>query len=195
MEHRPRSLLVASAAEIREDAELLAKTAARGSANMLLTKSEQKHVAAYVDKFSKLDCCDQSQWENLVVHVGDNPAGGWTTWSAHSNALPTIRKSGSLYFAPAWRRHLTMMEMFLSMGYPSHPLAAEQSHLPETHLLNVYSPDFALSWFDWRRALGNSMHVAAVGAFAGAMLLCSRMNCHDFSCEEILSNMDVDADE
>ena len=181
---------MASAREIQQDTELLAR---RGSRTTLqpMNAGEQSRVANYVDAWQRLPSGSRCDWEDLVVHVGDNPKTGWTTWTAHSQSLPTIRRTGSLYYAPAWQRHLTLAEMFLGMGCPTHALSLQWSNLPESRMIDLYSEGSTLSWFDWRRALGNSMHVAAVGAFAGTMLACSRMRCHDFTYEEIASFMDT----
>ena len=153
----------------------------------LLLPAEAARLYDYVDKYQNFsrDCCEPP---DLVVHLGDSPATGWCTWSAVSCALPTIRRCGSLYFSPFYGRQVLLREMFCAMGYPTFGICHLLSNLPQSQAYRVFVPK--LSWFDMRRGLGNAMHVAQIGTFAGAMLLCTRLNAHDFTLAELMETID-----
>ena len=182
---RCRDLLVADANDILQDAWHLSKS--RRCAGQILHETEAQRLSSYCQRFA-LSPEPKCNFRDLVVHLGDQPDTGWVTWSAKSHALPTIRRCGGLYAAPAHGRCLTLREMFLSMGYPTFELCHSFTNLPQNCAFRVFAPH--LSWGDMRKALGNSMHVAQVGTFVGAMLLCSRKKEHAPTYGEILALMD-----
>ena len=124
-------------------------------------------------------------WSDLVVHLGDNPAGGWTTWSAISGRLPAFRQSGGIFYLPAYSRHLLLREMYLSMGYLTFDVRYRNFL---KHAYRVFVP--GVTWNDMRAALGNSMHVAQVGTFAACMLLCARRKTDAYTWADLLEVMD-----
>ena len=125
---------------------------------------------AYTSKFFLRDPKKTCAFEDLVIHVGDDPRnrGGWLTWSAANSKLPTMRRTGGLYISLQKNRQVLLREMYLSMGYPTFEVAQRFSHL--NALYRVFVPGF--SYWDARRADGNSMHVGNVGVFMGTMFLC-----------------------
>ena len=125
--------------------------------------AEIQRCGTYVDKWSRLPPSARCAWDQLIVHLGDNPSSGWTTWSAKSGAIPTIRKSSGILAWPAGGRHLTQKELYLAMGYPCYSLLAQTAKVP------LYSLDLQC-YGQHRRALGNSMHVASIGVFAACFL-------------------------
>ena len=125
--------------------------------------AERERCAVYVQKWEKLHASERCEWPQLVCHLGDNPATGWTTWSAKSQAIPTIRKSSGVFALPAAGRQLTQKELYLAMGYPTYPILAQTAQIP-LYELN------ASRHSDHRRALGNSMHVASCGVFVTCFL-------------------------
>ncbi|CAK9021496.1 unnamed protein product [Durusdinium trenchii] len=187
-ELRPRSLLVLSTDEhVQEDVWNL-KAARRASPNLCsegagcYLRAELQRGRAYWERYESLPPdARRSPWD-LVVHVGDNPAGtatskGWCTWSAKSNALPTIRRRTGLYLALCHNRHLLLRELFLSMGYPTYPLASQVTGVPQ---YSVFLD--GLTYFDSLRSLGNSFHVAQAGTAIGSLMLCCQIgqrNCVD----------------
>ena len=150
----------------------------------VLKPAEKTRLLEYVSKYSKLQkpACP---WRDLVCHLGDSPANGWTSWSASSCRMPTFRKAGGLMFFPAHNRHMLLREMYLSMGY----LTFDVSHWPYlSHGYRVFVE--GLTWNDMRGALGNAMHVAQVGSFAGCLLLSTRSRQDRCSLQEILDLCD-----
>ena len=107
---------------------------------------------------------------DLIVHSGDDPrpsqtGKGWLTWSATSNQLPCLRRSGGLYVSTHRCRHLTLEEMYGFMGFASLPIFAEKAALP------LYKFDrAAFTFWQYRRALGNAQHVAHVGVIMTSAL-------------------------
>ena len=122
--------------------------------------AEATRCEAYVNKWLALPEDKKCSWEDLIVHLGDDPRrpNGWTTWSAVSGRIPTVRKSAGLFASPAAARQLTQRELFLSMGYPTYKLLADVAAVP-IYDININR------YHESRRALGNSMHVASVGVF------------------------------
>ena len=182
---RPTSLLSLSNSEsILEDCHHLWAARARSlqkygrtvptSVFDLYLPNELRRAHVYATKYFQFDVEKRCLPCDLVAHVGDNPEGsdtskGWTTWSAHSGKLPTIRRSSGLYFAIFENRHLLLRELYMSMGYPSMPACAQSAGL---RCFNVFP--HGLSYFDSLRALGNSMHVAQVGLATGVFMLSTR---------------------
>ena len=88
-------------------------------------------------------------------------------------------------FFPAYNRHLLLREMYLSMGY----LTFDVSDFPYAfHAYRVFVP--GLTWNDMKSALGNAMHVAQVGTFAGCLLLCTRRRQDAFSLDQLFEMVD-----
>ena len=180
---RPRSLL-----SLTSELHLLEDLWHLRSARKLLTMDDAPHDAfacylpaeldrarSYAEKYLNMDETKRCQPQDLIVHVGDNPAGtsqskGWCTWSAASGKIPTIRRSSGLYLALFHNRHLVMKELYLSMGYPCFPAVAQAAGVAQ---YEVFLPQF--TYFDCLRALGNSMHVASVGIVVGALMLCTQL--------------------
>ena len=107
------------------------------------------------------------EWQDLVVHAGDEPRGGWLTWSAHSRQLPTLRRSSGHYISIFHARHFTLRELFTCMGFPAFPVFADAAGVP---VYKFNRSDF--SYWDYRRALRNSQHCANVGTVMAAALAC-----------------------
>ena len=87
---------------------------------------------------------------------------------------------------PSWGRHLLLRELYLSMGYLTFDVSPRFPY--RQHAYKVF-PE-GVSWSDMRGALGNSMHVAQVGTFVGAMMLCTRKKCDVCSYAEVLALME-----
>ena len=154
--------------------------------NDLLLPSEVNRASAYNQKYLFLPEDFRCHRDDLVVHLGDSPQTGWTTWSGVSGVMPTIRRSGGLYYVPQLCRHLTLREMYLSMGYPTF---VRQLGQDPTMAYRVFIP--GTSWWDARRALGNSMHVAQVGVVVGSLLISSRLKGEELPLSELLSIVDM----
>ena len=149
-----------------------------------LLPAEKRRLCLYEEAFARLRP-PKCEVQDLVCHLGDNPATGWSTWSARSMALPTIQRSGSLYFAVGLGRPMTLAEMYLAMGFPTMAVALEASHLTRLYPVALHG----MSWFDQRRALGNSMCVPNVGVVMGSMLLCSRRKKLPAKLEDLMSRV------
>ncbi len=179
---RPRSLLCGKAADVAEDAFHVARTRLhlRGMplgdlSSMdpmnLFNQNEVERLHTYVQKWSQSStavCC----FEDLMVHLGDNPKSekGWTTWSAKSLAIPTLRRAGGLYASPCAQRQLLLRELYAGMGFPTFPELAKAALVP---IYQVFRPTAGLWYSHMRQALGNSQHVASVGVFTACALASS----------------------
>ena len=164
-------MALATPQDIQEDYQQLAKTRrhlkgiAVTSPLQAWSAAELMRCSAYVERWNQLPPTSRCSWQNLIVHLGDDPRteAGWCTWSAKSNSIPTIRRSSGILAAPASGRHLLQKELYMAMGYPCHRLLSQSAQIPIYDLnLNAYG--------DQRKALGNSMHVASVGVFACCFL-------------------------
>ena len=126
---------------------------------------------AYWQKFLALEPSKRCELPDLVVHLSDNPAGesGWLTWSAVSGQIPTIRRSSGKFLSFHAGRHLILRELYLAMGYPTFPFAAQSAGVA----YRVFSP--SVTHADMRRALGNSFHAVQVGVFMSALLCSTQM--------------------
>jgi len=100
----------------------------------LLTAGERDRCRQYMQRFAASSRGNALADPDLVCNLGDNPAGGWLTWSAppqrHGctssgiHRLPTLRRSWTLQWLPAYGRWLTGSERLALMGFPStEPLA------------------------------------------------------------------------
>ena len=74
------------------------------SSDQLLLAAEQARLDDYVSKFWELPHTNRCDYSDLVVHLGDSPATGWVTWSARHGVMPTIRRTGGLYYVPCLGR-------------------------------------------------------------------------------------------
>ncbi|CAE7223083.1 Trank1 [Symbiodinium sp. CCMP2592] len=177
---RPRALLCGSSHDVKEDVfqlgqqrqhlqGLRAGDLLQLEPAQLLNLHEAKRLQAYVEAWAAASMrpsgvCD---WEDLVCHLGDNPAAGWKSWSAVSNRLPTLRRCGGLMAMPAAGRHLLLRELFASMGFPTFEPLAAAAAVP---LYQVFKPLSRLTYLHQRQALGNSQVVPQVGVFAACVL-------------------------
>lgn len=137
----------------------------------LFNQNEVDRLNTYVQKWSQSDT-PVCHFEDLVVHLGDNPKSekGWTTWSAKSLALPTLRRAGGLYASPFAQRQLLLRELYAAMGFPTFPELANAARVP---IYQVFRPTVGLWYSHMRQALGNSQHVASVGVFTACALASS----------------------
>ena len=132
---------------------------------VVLNHLEMRRLHTYVNLWSRLEArCD---WNDLAVGLSDEPDGGWTTWSATSNAIPTLRRASGLIASPAAHRAFLLRELYAAMGFASFPELAGKAKVPVYHVHRLGIPQSQM-----RRALGNSQHVAQVGAFAACALAC-----------------------
>ena len=124
---------------------------------------------AYMRLYNQLGSDETCRLSDLIVHTGDDPrnAGGWCTWSAKSSAIPTIRKSSSFFFSPNLMRHVLLLELYMSMGYPCFQWLSYPLGVPKYEVF--YHPT---AYNHAKQALGNSFHVAQVGVFMGCLLSC-----------------------
>ena len=191
---RPRDALCASRYDIYEDCLRLA--ASRPSVHLdesrwpaprdLTIASESRAQFAYLARYesrrqSGTACC---HWPDLIAHTGDLPTssgGGWCTWTAAGNKLPTLRRSSGLYWAFAEQRHVSIRELYTAMGFPALDFVCMRPWMIRRAPYDCFPGDF--SWMDAKRALGNSQHVGCVGAFMGALLL----TCRGKECKTLFS--------
>ena len=135
----------------------------------VLPLSVYERANAYMGLYDQLGSEEKCNMSDFIVHTGDDPrnTGGWCTWSAKSSAIPTIRKSSSFFFSPHLMRHVLLMELYMSMGYPSFDWLAHPLGVPTYKVF--YHPT---AYNQAKQALGNSFHVAQVGVFMGVLLSC-----------------------
>ena len=136
------------------------------SPHSLLNRFEAQRLQAYAEAWAALE--HHCSWEDLVCHVGDNPAA-WKTWSAVSGACPTLRRTGGMMAMPAAGRQLLLKELYSGMGFPTFDVLAQAAQVP---LYQVFKPLMGLRYSHARAALGNSQVVPQVGVF-GACLFAS----------------------
>ena len=165
---RPSDFFVSDRLDVEQDCFHLMSARRRAiegppSPLSVMSPGEARRLDQYKNKWSE---CMPCEYQDLVCHVGDEPATGWTTWTGSSGKIPCIRKSGSLFMIPNLERQMTLREMYLCMGYPTHRVCLAYSHLQS--LFRVYLP--GLSWFSMRKALGNAMVVPQVGCVMGCAL-------------------------
>jgi hypothetical protein len=171
---RPSALLVGTADDIRFDSFMMAPTRQHLSGQsissplQLFNSKEQLRYHHYCQKWSALGP-HRCAWQDLIINLGDNPNGGWTTWSANSNAIPTLRRSGGMMVAAAYQRQVLLKELYAGYGFPTYPKLAEALGVP---LYNVFAE--GASYTDLRRIIGNGMHIAQIGVFMGVALACHR---------------------
>lgn len=138
----------------------------------VLNSDELGRLEGYMRKWYALSDGEKCDVEDLVVHLGDNPTTqkGWTTWSAKSRAIPTLRKTGGLVFSPYASRPVMLKELYAAMGFAVFPHLAEAAKVP---LYQVFKPTLQLRYSHMRQALGNAQHVASVGVFTAVSLASS----------------------
>ena len=127
------------------------------------TSAELERADEYVRRWQLLP--EKCGWWDLVTHLGDEPRGGWVTWSGRSNKIPTIRRSSGLYAWPAGHRHLTLRELHGAMGFPVTEALAKVARVPVYQVFRA-----GLSYSKSRQALGNSQLVPQIGCVAGCLL-------------------------
>ncbi|CAE7487350.1 Trank1 [Symbiodinium sp. CCMP2592] len=189
----PDDVLLATPKEVALDASHLAASSRQGkrvfsgcgSDHSILLSSEQKRLRVYRDMYMEAPH-PKPPIREVVCHLGDNPEAGFVNWSLKSGKWPTLRRAGSLYYALGLRRHVTLQEMYLAMGFPTHAVACQCSYL-STEMPTVQP---GCSWFDARRALGNSMCVPNVGTVAAAGLMCLRRKTVPLPLSELLAKID-----
>ena len=178
---RPRSLLIGSAADVQLDTFQASRCrmhlrsmspCARMSLQpiRLLNPHEQRRLRVYMSRWSQnvqqgFNVCD---WEDLVCHLGDSPDTGWCTWSAASGRIPTLRRSGGLFWNPAANRQMLITELYCSMGFAALSNCAVVAGVAP---YRVWHP--GTSYSQVRAALGNSQHVANVGVFTVCAMACT----------------------
>lgn len=182
---RPRDLLCGREGDLQEDTFNLSLCRAHLKTRKLweltsmysqelLNISEVERLHTYVDKWNRLTDPTKCEFEDLVVHLGDNPTTdkGWTTWSAKSHAIPTLRKSGGILFSPFAGRQLLLKELYAAMGFASFPHLAAAARVP---LYPVFKPMLNLRYSHMKQALGNAQHVGNVGVFTAVALASSSL--------------------
>ena len=104
---RPKSILVGGNDDVLFDTMMcssgrqhISKGCFVSQPSELVNPKEQNRLQAYIDKYVGL-ARRKCSWEDLIVNLGDNPSTGWTTWSAVSCALPTLRRSAGLMYVPS----------------------------------------------------------------------------------------------
>ena len=171
---RPSDCLLSSPEDVQEDARAIAdmrrhlkqaNLAGELTLNTLLSPKEIERLQVYKEKFFQLEPAERCAYKDLTLHIGDNPAGGWLTWSARSHAVPTLRHATSLYVAVEKSRQVTLRELYGLMGYPAFAALSAAANVP------LYNPfQYKRSWSEARKQLGNGMHIACVGVLVAVWL-------------------------
>ena len=124
-----------------------------------LTTHEQARLHFYAVVWAQRYRTEAQSERDLLFNLGDNPDGGWLTWSAPScggpHRVPTFRKHWTAQWSPHCCRWLTSTERLVCMGFPATPNLAACYGMSETYLL---------TWKQ-RHTLGNAMHLANIGVF------------------------------
>lgn len=136
-----------------------------------MNSAECERLRVYCRLWEQLDHHRKCPWQDLVCHLSDRPEKGWLCWSAISNTIPTLRKSGGLMAMPAAGRVLLLKELYAAMGYASFDVLARAAHV---HTYQVFKPLLGIGYSHMRAALGNAQHVAQVGVFGLCALACAR---------------------
>ena len=97
----------------------------------LLTPAEQERLRLYKKAFKAEYGQEADQDENLVCFLGDDPRS-WRTWSATSNAIPTMRRNAKtgLLFSPYHKRWLVPSEKLGAMSWPVNDSMASAMNCP-----------------------------------------------------------------
>ena len=101
---RPCDVLSAAPNDVRADKVNISqckgsKRKAGNDPESVLLPAEKQRLRAYGQAFDNVAPHSKCAEADLICHLGDSPQTGWTTWSAKSSRIPTIRRSGSLYWA------------------------------------------------------------------------------------------------
>ena len=174
----PRHVLCGAAADVQEDTYHMSWTRdhlkfvdlchrPHVHPQFLLNGSEQRRLRDYIAAW-RPSAATYCAWEDLICHLGDDPANGWYTWSARSNMLPTIRRSSGIFWSCAEGRQVLLKEMYAAMGFAAFDHLARVSGIAK---FQVWRP--TLTYRHMLQALGNSQHVANVGVFAVCALACA----------------------
>ena len=132
-----------------------------------LTRHEKIRLEAYFRLWTRRSETRPLSEPDLVFNLGDNPDGGWLTWSAPSTGgehrVPTFRKSWTAQWVPHRQRWLTSTERLVLMGFPASPA-----------LSCCYSMtgSYQLEW-EARHTVGNAMHLANVGVWQSCVAVCA----------------------
>ena len=161
---RVRDFLIASQDEVRQEGSCRAAgrlswaAAAQGQCHPV-THYEQCRLRYYCDLWRQSYGTDPSAEPDLIFNLGDNPDGGWVTWSAPGSTgihrTPTLRRKWTAQWLPSQSRWLTASERLASMAFPASPRLAMCYGLVGTFKLT--RPQ--------RHTLGNAMHLANVGVW------------------------------
>ena len=133
-----------------------------------LTNKEKERLEAYMRMWRSRFGTDASYHRGLVFNLGDNPDGGWVTWSAPSSrhghfCIPTLRRAWTALWFPSLNRWMTIKERLTMMGFPAY------ASLARTYSLNS---TFSLPWHTGKQTIGNGMHLANVGVWQAVVAAC-----------------------
>ena len=170
---RVRDCLIASAAEIQYEIGKRSRPSAAAVRGMRLAAAAPRQLIpeSQLTSYERVRSLNYaSLWRHrygteahterdLIFNLGDNPCGGWLTWSAPSTGaihrVPTFRRHWTAQWLPHQQRWLTSNERLVCMGFPAHPGLAVCYGMSET---------YCLTW-EQRHTLGNAMHVANIGVW------------------------------
>ena len=164
---RVRDCLLASTSEIIAEgwqraasahAHTLGVAAAPGQCHPM-TVFEKHRLRVYCDRWKRCFGTDPRCESDLICNLGDNPDGGWLTWSAPGpsgvHRIPTFRRNWTAQRLPAHKRWLTATERLVCMGFPATPELATSYRMVRP---------YQIAWHQ-RHTVGNAMHLANVGVW------------------------------
>ena len=122
----------------------------------LLTAKQRQYLDVYLERFSRLTASARKDW---VCDLTQNPKER-PSQSSSSGSMPTLRHSGSLFWAPSLRRWLLPCELAAASGFPVFAELATAAGMPRD--TSLYSTS----------QLGNGMHVATVGSVFMVAMAC-----------------------
>ena len=176
---RVRDCLIARVGEVFEEGQQRATSArtrgpwaaaATGQCHPL-TAFEDQRLTYYCKLWSRSFGTNPWLESDLIFNLGDNPDGGWVTWSAPGpsdsmHRVPTFRRKWTAQWLPSKNRWLTTSERCVCMGFPAST---------ELAVCLGLVGQYQLSWHQ-RHTVGNAMHLANVGVWqacvaASAILL------------------------
>ena len=151
-------------------APAMARVVAAESVAPAMARAVEPSIALTSLERVRRDCYDvlwrerfrsDPRWHcGLVYNLGDNPDGGWITWSAPTLlgdfCVPTLRRGWTVLWLPALNRWMTVQERLVLMGIPAYPALARLYRFPTT---------FSLPWHIAKQTIGNGMHLANVGVW------------------------------
>ena len=121
--------------------------------SFLLLPRERECIAEYTYCYINRNGQRPESDPNAVFFLGDNPRNR-LTWSAASNAIPTLRRNTGFIWSPFLGRWLLARELFAAMGFPAFPEVQQA--------LGTHCPDYG-SPSEGRKLLGNAMHFGVCG--------------------------------